>query len=1025
MIGNFKLVEAAMRHRKIMFLLTFLLTLTGIWGLWKMPKQEFPPFTIRQGVIVGVYPGASSNEVEEQLAKPLERFLFTYKEIKRNKTYSISKNGMVYVMVELNDNIHNKDEVWSKIKHGLTMFKTQLPSGVLALIANDDFGDTSALLIAVESEDKTYRELEGYLDQLEDKLRRIESVSNLRRYGLQKEQIAIYLDKEKLATYGISDKLLMANLFSQGITTTGGTVKNESIDVPIHFTASYGSENELAEQVIYSDPSGNIVRLRDIARIEREYDEPDSYITQNGKRCIILSMEMREGFNIVEYGQQVDEVLKSFEKELPKSVSISRIADQPKVVDESVTSFVRDLFIAIIIVIAVMMILFPFKSAVVAATSIPISIFISIAIMYTVGIPLNTVTLAALIVVLGMIVDNSIIVIDVYLEKLDKGISRWNAAVHSAKDFFWSILLATLCISMIFFPLLFTMTGQFLDFLQFFPWTITISLMVSLIVAMLFIPFVEFAIIKKGLRGTNPTEKKKGFNLLDLVQNGYESMLRWTFRNPRITLIGGLTAFVLSVWLLSSLPMRMMPIADRDQFAVEIYLPQGSSLQQTAQVCDSVKNLLMKDNRVKSVTAFTGTSSPRFQTTYAPNFPAKNYAQLIVNTQSVAATNELLDRFTNAYADHFPNAYVKFKQLDYQVVNTPIEVRFSGDNIAELKQVADSLVRSIKQIPDLVWVHTNYEEQSPVIDVSLKPIEAARLGITKGIASAEMAMNYSGIPLGAIWEKDYPLTVKLKTDDRGETPSFGEVGNEYISTMIPGVSIPLRQVADVKAGWTDGSIVRRNGVRTISVMADVKRGYNQVAAFKKVKAMVEERIEPTMPKSIGVEYGGSDESDREAINPIIQGLIIAIIIIFFFLLISFKKISLALAALISLSFCLVGASVGVWISGEEFGLTCILGLISLMGIIVRNAIIMFDHAENLRKSKVHVKDAAFDAGKRRMMPIFLTSATTAVGVIPMIISQSSLWMPMGIVILAGTIISMIMVVTILPVAYWKIFDREK
>lgn len=1024
MIGNFRLVEAAMRHRKIMFLLTFLLTLTGIWGLWKMPKQEFPPFTIRQGIIVGVYPGASSNEVEEQLAKPLERFLFTYKEIKRNKTYSISKNGMVYVMVELNDNIHNKDEVWSKIKHGLTMFKNQLPSGVLALIANDDFGDTSALLIAVESDDKTYRELEGYLDQLEDKLRRIESVSNLRRYGLQKEQIAIYLDKEKLATYGISDKLLMANLFSQGITTTGGTLKNENIDAPIHFTASYGSENELAEQVIYSDPSGNIVRLRDIARIEREYDEPDSYITQNGKKCIILSMEMREGFNIVEYGQQVDKVLKSFEKELPKSVSISRIADQPKVVDDSVTSFVRDLFLAIIIVIAVMMILFPFKSAVVAATSIPISIFISIAIMYTVGIPLNTVTLAALIVVLGMIVDNSIIVIDVYLEKLDKGISRWNAAVHSAKDFFWSILLATLCISMIFFPLLHTMTGQFLDFLQYFPWTITISLMVSLIVAMLFIPFVEFAIIKKGLRGTNPTEEKKGFNLLDLVQNGYESLLRWTFKNPMITLLSGVTVFGLSVWLLASLPMRMMPIADRDQFAVEIYLPQGSSLQQTAQVCDSVKNLLMKDKRVKSVTAFTGTSSPRFQTTYAPNFPAKNYAQLIVNTQSVTATNELLDRFTNAYADHFPNAYVKFKQLDYQVVNTPIEVRFSGDNIAELKQVADSLVRSIKKIPDLVWVHTNYEEQSPVIDVSLKPIEAARLGITKSIASAEMAMNYSGIPLGAIWEKDYPLTVKLKTDDRGETPSFGEVGNEYISTMIPGVSIPLRQVADVKAGWTDGSIVRRNGVRTISVMADVKRGYNQVAAFKKVKAMVEQRIEPTMPKSIGVEYGGSDESDREAINPIIQGLIIAIIIIFFFLLISFKKISLALAALISLSFCLVGASVGVWISGQEFGLTCILGLISLMGIIVRNAIIMFDHAENLRKSKVHVKEAAFDAGKRRMMPIFLTSATTAVGVIPMIISQSSLWMPMGIVILAGTIISMIMVVTILPVAYWKIFDRE-
>lgn len=1024
MIKGFRLVENAMRHHKIMFLLTALLTITGVWALWKMPKQEFPVFTIRQGVVVGVYPGASSSEVEEQLAKPLERYLFTYKEVKRQKTYSISKNGMVYVMVELNDNVNNKDEVWSKIKHGLSSFKNELPSGVLAIIANDDFGDTSALLVAIESSDKTYRELEDYLGKLEDKLRRIESVSNLRRYGLQKEQISVYLNKEKLATYGITDKTLIARLFSQGFTTSAGLVKNNDIAAPIHFTTTYASENELAEQVIYSDPSGNTVKLKDIARIEREYETPDSYITQNGKKCIILSMEMRDGYNIVEYGKDVDKVLKSFESELPKSVSISRIADQPKVVDESVSSFIRDLFISIIVVIAVMMVLFPLRSALVAATSIPISIFITTALMYACGIQLNTVTLAALIVTLGMIVDNSIIVIDVYLEKIDHGMSRWHAAVRSAKDFFGSILLATLCICMIFFPLLLTMKGQFLDFLRLFPWTITISLMVSLVVAMLFIPFVEYKLIKKGLK-QDPSDGKKSFRLLDVVQSNYEKALKWTFRHPALTIGGGVAVFIASLLLFTTLPKRMMPVADRDQFAVEIYLPQGKALQQTAQVCDSVRELLLKDKRVISVTAFTGTSSPRFQTTYAPNMPARNYAQLIVNTTSMKATSQVLDKYSNKYANYFPNAYVKFKQLDYQVVNTPVEVRIAGDNIPDIKRIADSLVHRIRAIPDLVGVRTNFEEQAPTVEVALKPVEAARLGITKTSASTEMALHYSGLPLGSIWEDDYPLSVTLKTEDNGKKPTLESVGSEYISTMIPNVSVPLRQVSDINAGWTDGSIVRRNGVRTITVMADVKRGYNQVAAFDKVKKVVDESIRPKLSNGIDITYGGSDESDKEAVDPIISGLLISTIIIFFFLLFNFKKISLTFTALISLLFCLVGASFGIWISGQEYGITSILGLISLMGIIVRNAIIMYNHAEGLRKqTRMSIKDIAYDAGRRRMMPIFLTSSTAAMGVVPMIISGSSLWMPMGVVILAGTIIAMVMVVLILPIAYWKIYEKE-
>lgn len=365
------IIAWAMRNFRITFLIVGCLFLFGVFGLVHIPKQEFPEFTIRQGVVVGVYPGATSEEVEEQLARPLEQFLMTYEEVKRAKTTSTSMNGMCYVLVELEDHVSNKDEVWSKIKHGLASFKAQLPSGVVALVANDDFGDTSALLITLESDERSYRELKEYLDDLSDRLRRIESVSNIRPYGVQSEQISIHVDPERLAAYGIGEHTLVAALAAQGLTPTGGTIDNTSTVTPIHVAPTFASEREIADQIIWSDPAGNVLRVGDVARVVREYDDSQSYIRNNGHRCVMLSMEMRPGFNIVEYGREVDEVLARFSDEvLPDDVQVQRIADQAKVVGDSVSSFLRDLFVAMAIIIAVMMVLFPWRSAVVAAITI-------------------------------------------------------------------------------------------------------------------------------------------------------------------------------------------------------------------------------------------------------------------------------------------------------------------------------------------------------------------------------------------------------------------------------------------------------------------------------------------------------------------------------------------------------------------------------------------------------------------------------------------------------------------------------
>ena len=1016
-------IEACMHHYKMMLLFIITFVALGAYAIYDMPKREFPDFVVRQGVIAAVYPGATAEQVEEQVAKPLEEFMFTYKEVRREKTYTTSKDGMLIMMVELNESVMNKDEVWSKIKHGLIGCKQTLPTGVLALIPNDDFGDTSALLITLESEDKTYRELEEYLTTLENRLRRINLVSNLRRYGIQKEQISLYINPSKLAAYSINQNMLMSKLMLENTITGGAYAANNQIDIPIHVTTPYSNEFEIAEQIIATDNAGNHIRVKDVAEVVREYNKPNKYITNNGKKAIILSMEAQSGENVVEFGKEVDKVLAEFQQELPQSVTMQRIADLPKIVDTSVTSFLRDLMISIAIVVIVMLILFSFRSAMVAATSIPISIFITIAVMYLLGIELNTVTLAILVLVLGMIVDNSVIVIDAYIENLDKGLSRWHAAIASAKDYFASILLATLCLCSIFVPFLFTMTGLAGDFISYVPSTFTIALSVSLIVAMVFIPFMEFVIIRKGNKQKGEVKKKK-FDLFAWVQKGYEIMLRWIFAHSKLTLIAALGLVILGGVIFANLPQRMMPLADRDQFAVEIYLPQGSAIERTEEVSSEVYDILKADSRVKSITSFVGMGSPRFHTSYAPNPDAKNYAQFIVNTESNEATVALLNEYTNELANKWTYAYVKLKQMDYSVTATPIEIRLRSEDITQLRVMADSIMLQMKQIDGLVNVHTNYEEMMPSINVSLDPVVATQIGVSHTMLANELAMKYGGMAVGSLWEGNYPLNIVLKTKDDYADDAFNEVGDEYINTFT-GQSIPLRQVSTVEAAWRPGQIVRRNGIRTITIMADIMRGYNEGRMFKEVNKMMQNEIAPILPNDVKFEYGGTYENDQETGEKIPKTLAMSFVIIFIFLLINFRKISIALTALGSILLCIPGAALGLWIFGFDFGLTSVLGITALLGINVRNAIIMFEHAENLHHNeKWKAKDAAFDAGKRRMVPIFLTSATTAVGVVPMIVSGSTLWAPLGAVICIGTVVSMLLVVTVLPVMYWKIYGNK-
>ncbi len=1023
-----------LEHYPITLLLVILLFLMGIYGMYVMPKDEFPAFTIRQGVVIAVYPGATTEEVEEQVARPLERYLFTYGEVNRKKTTTTSQNGMCIVMVRLNDDVNNKDEVWSKIKHGLTLFKQSLPQGVLALVANDDFGNTSALLIAIESKERSYRELQDYTDRLGDRLRRIPSVANVRVYGEQKEQISLYVDRQRLQAYGIGQQLLYSKLQAEGITTMSGSISDIDQQTPIHIAPTQNSEEEIANHIIFSDPaSGKTVRVRDVARVVREYDTDKSYIEQDGHPCVLLSLEMTPGNNIVQYGREVDKVLADFRAtELPDDVTTTRIADQPKVVGKSVSDFLRDLLISMVVIILVMMVLFPLRSAIVAAITIPLSTFISVAIMYMMGIELNIVTLAALIVVLGMVVDNSIVVIDGYLEYLGMGMKPREAAIVSVQQYFMPMMLATLCICVIFYPLLYTMTGAFHDAMEDFPITITINLMVSLMLAVTVIPFLEVLIIK-------PDKVQTGGNAIThWVQQTYNRVLDATFRHPWLTIGGGIAVILLSSLIVLTLKIRQFPYADRDQFAVEIFQPEGKGISDTRVIADSLRHVMQKDEQVKCITSFIGCSSPRFMTCYAPQMAGANYAQFIVNTVSQEATLDLLAKYQEQWSEAFPGAYIRFKRLDYLEV-PELEYRFYGENLDSLHVVAERLMDRMREMPELEWVHTDFLQPYPLISVELDPIAAAQLGINRSEASLALSAITGDLRVGQIWEGDYELPIIVK-DDADMT--FSDIENLGISSPLsmlsagvgnPNTTIPLRQVAKVQPQWSESRIMHRGGERCITVTAQFANGIYAAPVESRIAKIMQEEI--PLPEGVRCEVGGEIEYNGEAIPMIIGGVAIAMVIIFFFLLFNFKKFGISLVCIAALGLMIPGALIGLGLMNRTLGLTSIMGVITLMGMIMRNEILIFEHAIDLIKQYVAehgdwrtdrkayneaVKQAAYEAGKRRMVPIFLTTATTAVGVVPMIIAGSSFWMPVGVTIFAGGIGSLIMVVTMLPVIYWKV-----
>ncbi|HTR44608.1 MAG TPA: efflux RND transporter permease subunit, partial [Thermodesulfovibrionales bacterium] len=656
------------------------------------------------------------------------------------------------------------------------------------------------------------------------------------------------------------------------------------------------------------------------------------------------------------------------------------------------------------------------------ALAIPISLCGTLGVMDSMGIALHQVSIAALIMVLGIVVDNAIVIIDNYVELLDRKVPLSEAAWRSASEVFVPVLAATITIIASFLPLL-ILTGSTGEFIMALPITVAIALAVSFIVAVFITPLLCSFFIKKGLHDHDAAEahgkEKKG--LLDRLQDKYGILINIFMKRKWLAFTLGGGAVVIGVMLFSFVPQQFFPSAERNQFVIDVWMPQGTRIEATDAVMGRIEKALSSSKGVAHYAAFVGQSAPRFYYNVNPQQPDGAYGQFIVNTASVKETTRLVKELRPALAALAPEAMVIVKELQQGAqMEAPLEVRISGDDIEELKRLGEKVQGIVESVSFSQFVYRDYFNDSYMVDVKVNDELANRLGITDASVSQTLSGAFDGGAVDTFWEGDRAVTIKMRLDPAYRS-TFERIGNTYVDSQLTRARVPLGAVATLAPEWQTSRIVRRNGVRTLTVRGFVKPGYYASQLLEKAMPQLK-ALE--LPAGYRIYYGGEKDNQDETFPQMVGALAISLVVIFLVLLVQFRTISEPLIVMASIPLTLFGAILGLVITHNPFGFTSFMGLISLCGIVVRNGIILVEYCNERVAEGESLEQAARDAGARRLRPIFLTSMSAAIGMVPMILSGSSLWSPLASVMSFGLVFSMFFTLLVIPVLFAAVKSRS-
>lgn len=1007
------LSELALHNRYLVWYFIIVVAIAGIFSYMKLGRMEDPAYTVRQMVVTVAWPGATAQQMQDQVTDKIEKKLQDTKHLDYIKSYSRPGQSVIYVTL---DDAIPTDQIrptWTEVRNLTEDMKKDLPDGVYGPYFDDHFDDVYGSVYAITGDGYTYEDLRRHAEKIRRMMLTVNDVSKVEVLGEQTERVYVEVANSKLAELGIPATSIANAINSQNAMTPAGMVDTKSDNVYLRITGTFTDVDAIRNIPI--NANGRIFRLGDIAKVERKAIEPaDPKMYYNGKPAVGLALSMTDGGNILTLGENLRGLVSSVKTELPAGMEIYQVSDQPQVVKESISDFVNTLREAIIIVLIVSFISLGLRTGLVVALCIPLVLTGVFCIMNVFGIDLHKVSLGSLIIALGLLVDDAIIAVEMMSVQLEKGKDKLSAACYAFTQTAKPMLSGTLITCAGFIPVALS-EGAAAEFCKaLFP-VITAALLLSWIVSVMVAPLFGYYLIKvKPVDADKPLYQSRFYVL-------FRRVLNWFLTHRVWVLSGTAVLFVISVGMMKFIPQEFFPPSLRPELIVEMTLPEGSSMQATqAQASTFAKYLDSQQDSLKEYSYYVGEGAPRFVLTLEPVLPANNYAQFVVVAKDTETRAALAEKIRTELQENQPGVRCNVKTVplgppsDY-----PVMLRVSGYDADKVKTYARQIANRIDEDSNIENVFLNWEQKNKVMHLQLDQDKLRALGITGQDISKTMYTELTGATVAQYYAGDRTIGIQLRLQDADRT-DLSKLKSIPIYTGSGG-TVPLEQVANITYGAEDGLIWRRDLKPTITINGAIKSGTANDATQKAYDSI--EDIRASMPFGYDVKIDGALENSEKSLKYLLAPVPIMILVIMTLLMIQLHSPSLMFLTLVTAPMGLIGVSFGMLIFGQSLGFVADLGILALSGMIIRNSIILIDQ---IKKHMARGEDpwhAIIDSAVLRFRPIMLTAAAAILGMVPLM--RNIFWGPMAVAIASGLFVATILTLLVLPTMYAAWFHVKK
>lgn len=1005
-MNKLNLSEWALQHKQLVYFFIVIIFIAGIFSYQQLGRMEDPDFVIRQMIVSVSWPGASAREVEEQVTDKIEKKLQDTPGLDYLKSYSQPGKSVIYVT--LKDTVAEKDvrPTWLEVRNMVNDIKSTLPQGVVGPSFNDRFDDVFGTIYALTADGYSYEEMRDQAEKIRRTLLGVNNVKKVDLLGVQPEKIYIEMESSKLAQLGLDPNLIMNAVKTQGAMSASGMVETALDNVYVRVTGIFENIEDLKNLPIRAN--GRTFRLSDIASIQRSYSDPiEPKMFFNGQPAIGIAVSMNKGGNILTLGKQLEETITQTKQNLPLGLEISQVSNQPKVVEESIGEFVDSLKEAIIIVLAVSFLSLGFRSGIVVALCIPLVIAGIFVCMNIFGIDLHKVSLGALIIALGLLVDDAIIAVEMMTVKLEQGWGRMEAACYAYTATAFPMLTGTLITCAGFIPIGFS-KGSASEFTSSIFTVVTIALLISWIVSVIVAPLLGFKLIKpKHADGQGHDSYNSRFYRI------FRQTLTWCLNHRKLVLGATVLSFIASLFLLTLVKQEFFPPSVRPEIIVEMTLPEGSSLQATEQEAQKLATQLTGNSNIENYSYYVGEGAPRFVLTTEPKLPASNYAQFVIVAKNLTARETLINDINTLFANDFPNVRGHIKLIQTGPPSPyPVMLRVSGYDHEKVREIAEQVSAVMAADPNLYDINFDWNEKNKVMHLAIDQDKARLLGIDSQNLALDLQTQLSGSSIGEFYEQDKTVGIVFRLDYQNRK-NLAQTKDLPIP-VGSGKFVPLDQIATIEYAAEEGLIWRRDLKPTITVQADVSAAVTGNDATKAVYNELKP-LRDSLPSGYSIAIGGSLERSQEAMKFLLQPVPVMVLLILIFLMIQLQKVSLMTLTVLTAPLGIIGVSLSMLLTRQPIGFVAELGILALGGMIIRNSVILIDQIEQHIKDGESPWDAIIDSAILRFRPIMLTAAAAILGMIPLI--PSNFWGPMAVAIAGGLLGATILTLLVLPTMY--------